>query len=269
MLKNLLFIQKLPTLYRGYSIYVFISLVKTDLVWYDSSQIMSNWMEKTKKNILSLKEKGFFNSWPKKETEFITFFIYPNLVLPNGWIEKRMNIYKENTEKLSVIPPKITFYVYPSIDIVKDFGITPALTFIKAKEIHGHLKQSPGHELTHILLGEISPSEDLPANGLWAEGTCVYLDGTNTDRKKHTTSLNYSDEIIKTSWEKWRKNLPSDFYPLAGSIVQYCIEKYNWDTVKKFLKELRNYGENDEKISNEIFSLPYQELQKNWRKWLF
>ncbi|MFH1000040.1 MAG: hypothetical protein V1783_04280 [Bacteroidota bacterium] len=225
-------------------------------------------MEETKKNILTLKKSGFFNSWSKKETELITFFIHPDLVLPDNWIEKRLDIYKENAEKLNVISPKITFYIYPSIDAVKDLGVIPAITFVKAKEIHGHIKQSPGHELTHILLGEISPSEDLPANGLWAEGICVYLDGTNTDRKKHTISLNYDDEIIKTPWDKWRENLPSDFYPLAGSIIQYCVEKYDWDVVKKFLKELRNSGENDEKISSEIFSLPYRELQENWQEWL-
>ncbi len=229
---------------------------------------MPNWMEETKKNIQALKEKGFFNSWSKKETELIIFFIYPELVLPNNWTEKRLDIYKENAKKLDIIPPKINFYIYPSINTVKDFGITPTITFVKTREIHGHINQSPGHELTHILLGEINSSENLPANGLWAEGVCVYLDGTNTDRKKHSLSLNYSDEIIETPWDRWRKNLPSDFYPLAGSIIQYCIEKYNWNIVKKFLKELRNYGENDEKISFEIFSLPYQKLQKNWQAWL-
>jgi len=229
---------------------------------------MPNWIDETKKNIQALKEKGFFKDWFQQETGLITFFIYPDFILPDGWMKIRLNIYKENAKKLGVIPPKTTFYVYPSIDAVKDLKITPAITFIKAKEIHGHIKQSPGHELTHILLGEISLSEDLPANGLWAEGICVYLDGTNTDRKKHNFSLNYEDKVIQTPWKEWRKNLPGNLYPLAGSIIQYCVETYGWSTVMKFVRGLKNSASNEEELSISIFKLSYSELQKNWIKWI-
>ncbi len=229
---------------------------------------MANWLEETKNNIRSLKEKGYFNNWEKKETDLIDFFIYPGLELPTGWSEKRISIYKENAQKLGVKPPKISFYVYPSMDAGKEIGITPAITMIKNKEIHGHLKQSTGHEPTHILLGEISPSEDLPANGLWAEGICVYLDGTGTDRKKHALSLNPTDEILNAPWTQWRKNFPGNLYPLSGSIVQYCDGKYGWDKILDFVKRLKNYSDNDEVVSPEIFGITYGQLQDNWRTWL-
>jgi len=131
-----------------------------------------------------------------------------------------------------------------------------------------HINQSPGHELTHILLGEISFSEDLPANGLWAESICVYLDGTNTDRKKQVLSLNYPEDIIKTAWENWRKNMPANFYPLAGSIIQYCVGTYNWGVLMKFIKGLKKSASNEEKVSISIFKLSYSELQKNWAEWI-
>ncbi len=229
---------------------------------------MLNWMNETKNNIQALKKKDFFNSWTKQEIGLITFFIYPNLNLSNDWIKKRLNIYEENAKKLGVVPPKIIFYIYPSIDAVKDLGITPAITFVKAKEIHGHINQSPGHELTHILLGEISFSGDLPANGLWAEGICVCLDGTNTNRKKQVLSLNYTEDIIKTSWGNWRKNISGDFYPLAGSIIQYCVEVYNWRVLMKFIKGLKNSASNEEKLSIDIFGLSYLKLQKSWEEWI-
>ncbi|MDP2638798.1 MAG: hypothetical protein Q8P06_01360 [Candidatus Azambacteria bacterium] len=229
---------------------------------------MPTWINETKKNISALKERGFFNSWAKREIDPITFFIYPDLVLPNDWVEKRLDIYKENAKKLKAPPPKVAFYVYPSIDAVKNLEIVPAITFVKEKEIHGHLKQSPGHELTHILLGEINTSKNLPANGLWAEGICVYLDGTETDRKFHTLSLKYDNEILKTPWEKWRKSLPGDLYPLAGSITQYCVEKYDINIIRNFLEKLRDNGKNDNIISEKIFQLPYSKLQENWREWL-
>ena len=183
---------------------------------------MPQWMDDTKKRIQELQHEGYFASWPKRETGPITFFIYPDFDLSDDWIEKRLNIYKTNTEKLNIKPPKIKFFVFPSMETGQKMGITPAITFIKEKEIYGHLKQSPGHEPVHILLGEISPSENLPANGLWAEGICVYLDGTDTDRKKHANSLNLGEEIINTPWPQWRKNLPGNLY-LSASREHYPI----------------------------------------------
>src|SRR3989338_7983473 len=120
---------------------------------------MPQWMEETKQRIQLLEKEGFFNSWPKREMELITFFVYPEFVVPENWIEKRVTIYKANAEKLRVKPPKIKFFVYPSMEDGRKIGITHAITFIKQKEIHGHIKQSAGHELAHILLGEISPSK--------------------------------------------------------------------------------------------------------------
>lgn len=229
---------------------------------------MPQWMEQTKQRVQALEKEGYFNSWPKQETELIIFFVYPGFVVPENWIEKRVTIYKTNADKFGVKPPKIKFFIYPSMEVGQKIGVTPAITFIKQKEIHGHISQSPGHELTHILLGEINPSENLPANGLWAEGICVYFDGTNTDRKKHTLSLSFDKEVIGTPWVAWRENLPGNFYPLAGSIAQYCVEKYSWDAVLNYIKELRNFGSNDETISLKIFHVPYAELQDNWSTWL-
>lgn len=229
---------------------------------------MPQWIDNTKKRIQELQKEGYFNSWPKLKNGPITFFVNPGLYLSEDWTKKRLNVYEINAGKLRIRPPKIKFFVFPSMEAGQEIGITPAITFIKEKEIYGHLKQSPGHELTHILLGEINLSENLPANGLWAEGVCVYLDGTDTNRKKHANSLDYSEEIINTPWSQWRKNLPGNLYPLAGSVIQFCDEKFGWKTIVKFLKAQRNFGENDEELSQKIFGISYQELQRNWREWL-
>ena len=203
------------------------------------------------------------------KTKYIVFHIYPNLKIPSNWIQERVNIYLQNAKIFGINPiSNVNFYVYPSINSVKDIGITPAISFLKQKEIHGHLKQSPGHELNHILLGSINPSENLPANGLWEESLCVYYDGANADKKKHANFMNYSNEILNTPWDFWRSTLPSDFYPLAGSIAQYCVKKYGLELLLKFIKEMRNNGINDEYLCSIIFKMTYQELQKNWKEWL-
>lgn len=230
---------------------------------------MANWLEETKNQINNLKKEGFFDNWKIKKTEYIIFHIYPGLEIPKNWVQERVNIYAQNAKMFGInCPPCIDFYVYQSIDSAKNIGITPAISFLKQKEIHGHLKQSAGHELTHILLGDINPSENLPANGLWEEALCVYYDGTNTDRKKHTNSINYSEEILDTPWDSWRSTLPSNLYPLAGGIAQYCVEKYDLKLLLSFIKEMRNNGKNDENLCSIIFKISYHELQKNWKQWL-
>lgn len=223
-------------------------------------------MEETKENISILKEQGFFKSWTTINTQFIIFHIYPDTIIPPDWIDKRINIYTENCAKLNIIkPPKIDFFVYPSLEIGKQSGVTPAISFVKSKEIHGHLNQSPGHELTHILLGEINSTDNLPANGLWSESLCVYLDGTKTDRRKHTNSLNYPSETLATPWINWRSNLPGKLYPLAGSIIQYLDQKFGWDMVLKLIKTLKN---NDEELIRLLLGSSYSELQSDWFLWI-
>ena len=225
-------------------------------------------MEETKKNVQTLGKQGFFDNWLKKETEFITFLVHPDTKLNEDWFKKRVATYKINAERLKIIPPKVIFYVYPSLEFGKERGVTPATSFIKSKEIHGHPHQSPGHELTHILLGEVNNTDNLPANGIWSEGLCVFLDGTNTDRRKHALSIGYAQDITNASWEKWRQNLPGNLYPLAGSIIQYLDGLFGWEKILVFLKELKNSGGNDAELSEGILNKKYSKLQEDWRKWL-
>lgn len=227
---------------------------------------MPKWMEETKQNIKILKERGYFDSWKIINTKFVSFHLYPNIEISKGWIEKRTDIYIKNAEKLKISPPLINFFIYPSIEVGKQIGITPATSFIKSKEIHGHLNQSPGHELTHILLGEINSTDNLPANGLWSEGICVYLDGTNTDRRKHTNSLNYPSEIFDTPWINWRNNLPGNLYPLAGSIIQYLNEKFGWNLILEFIKNIEDAS--DEELIQDLFKSSYENTRNNWLTWL-
>ncbi|MDD3098671.1 MAG: hypothetical protein PHU82_02520 [Candidatus Pacebacteria bacterium] len=229
---------------------------------------MSNWRVQTKNKIKELKKQGFYKNWGKKEFDLIIFFIYPNLKIDNEWFKKRINSYKKNAKILKVKPPKVNFFLYPSIEIGKKLGTTPAICFIKMKEIHGHLNQSPGHELTHILLGKINDSKNLPGNGLWQEGLCTYLNGTNTNQKKHALSLDISEETFNIPWESWSNHLPGSLYPLAGSIVQYIVKVYGWNKIILFLKKLRNSAKNQNKISLQIFKKSLEEIQKDWLKWI-
>ena len=227
-----------------------------------------SWLETTKEGIQKLFNAGYFNNWRKLEKSQITFYLHPEVDINDDWLNKRLSIYLSNAAKLHVTAPAVDFYVYTSLEFGKTLGIVPATSFISSKQIHGHPNQSPGHELTHILLGELNSPENLPANGLWAEGVCVFLDGTGTDRRKHTPSLNYAENAINTPWEKWRRNLPSGLYPLAGSITQYLDNLVGWEKILTFLKELKNFGTNDAELSELLFDKKYPQLQDGWRNWL-
>ena len=229
---------------------------------------MANWLKETNQNIQILKEKKYFNDWQKLKTKFIIFYLYPNMTLSPDWIKKRTVIYQKNAKKLNVMPPKINFFIFPNKETGKKIGIIPAIALVSKREIYGHLNQSPGHELTHILLGEVNSPSNLPANGLWSEGICTYFDGTNTDRRKHTNSLGYPKEIFAISWQKWRKNFPDDLYPFAGSIIQYLHDQFGWKSITSFLKELKNSGRNDNESAKQIFKLPLKIINKNWQIWL-
>jgi len=136
------------------------------------------------------------------------------------------------------------------------------------REIHGHLNQSPGHELTHVLIGKINDSKNLPGNGLWQEGLCTYLNCTKTNQKKHTLSLNFPEIILATPWEKWIKHMPGNLYPLAGSIIQYLVKRYGWKKMILFLKKLKKSAENQNKISFDIFKKSLEGIQEDWLKWI-
>lgn len=133
-------------------------------------------------------------------------------------LKKRLMAYKANAKLLRVNPPKVNFYLYPTKEAGIEIGILPFYSFPKLKEIHSHLNQSPGHELTHILHEKINKSGNNPKNKLWIEGLCTYLNGTRTDQKKHALSLNLKIESLNP-FNNWMNHVPGDLYPVAGSIV--------------------------------------------------
>lgn len=229
---------------------------------------MANWYKETENRILELKKQGYYNNWIKREENPITFLFEPGIKIEEWWVEKRKNIYLSNAKLLKVNSPMINFYVYPSKEFGDELGLIPALTFIEKKEIHGHLNQSPGHELTHILLREVNSYDNFPGGGVWSEGLCTFLDGNKIDRRKHVCSIKNWEEIIKISWIDWRIKLPDNIYPVGASIMQYIEENFGWNFIFEFIKNLKDYGSNEEEISIKIFKKKYLQLQNDWREWI-
>lgn len=229
---------------------------------------MSNsYLKKTATKIQHLKERDFFADWPHRRVGKILFIISPTIKVDDSWFHMRAVILNTNAKTLGTKKiPFVTFYVYDSLNKGKKLGIVPAVSLISKKEIHGHLQQSPGHELTHILLGEINDSNGLPANGFWAEGVSTFLDGTGTDRRKHTMTVGASLPS-RIPWTKWFSQLPSLSYPLAGSFIQFLVEKYGIKYLVKFLRLLRKI-ETMRIVFKQVFGKDFLVVQKTWLFWL-
>ncbi len=227
----------------------------------------SSYLKKAATKTQRLKEQGFFASWHRHRMGKILFIISPTIKIDDSWFHMRTAILDTNAKTLGIKKiPLVTFYVYDSLDKGERLGIVPAVSLISKKEIHGHLQQSPGHELTHILLGEINDSNGLPANGFWAEGVSTFLDGTGTDRRKHAMTIGISLPS-RVPWTRWFSQLPSANYPLAGSFVQFLVEQHGIKYLVKFLKSLRKF-EAMKTVFRQVFNEDFLATQKAWLLWL-
>ena len=73
---------------------------------------MVDWMKTTKQKIQGLKKENFFQNWQLHKTDFLNFHLYPDIQIPDGWIEKRVELYGMNAEKLQVKPVIGDFFVF-------------------------------------------------------------------------------------------------------------------------------------------------------------
>lgn len=106
----------------------------------------------------------------------------------------------------------------------------------------------------------------MPANGFFSEGICTYFDGTDTDRRRHAISLHYELKN-RIDLRAWYRHFPSEYYPLAGSFIQYLTEEYSWKKVLKFLKSLKGPRALT-KVFQETFSVDLNTTEQDWRNWL-
>lgn len=94
------------------------------------------------------------------------------------------------------------------------------------------------------------------------------MNGTKTNQKKHTLSLNLLESTLNTPWQNWTKQMPGNLYPIAGSIIQYLVKRYGWKKILLFLKKLKNSAKNQNEISLLVFKKPLKEIQEDWSKWI-
>ncbi len=228
---------------------------------------MKTGFEETGRRVDQLKSEGYFNNWVTYDLPLIRFRVWPGFAITKAWIQERVSCYRKNARLLGVKPPLATFYVYPSVQAGQSIGITPTVCFASKWEIHGHINQSPGHELTHILLGELVNPRFLRAHGFFDEGICVYLDGTGTDRRKHARSFEIPNITHQLLWETWSETLPSQYYPLAGSFIQYLVEAHGSKSIGAILETLQGTGDINLAFHH-VLNVALEDIETKWLIWL-
>lgn len=186
----------------------------------------------------------FYDNWSTVSTKYFRFH-FQNKSASNlnhkRFIFKRSIAYNTINEFFnSKIPKKIDFFVWDSDDdALKLFERNLGFSNTRYCVIHSHYKQTPGHELTHIL----SPRyvEDVmvynkPSDFIF-EGTSVYFDLSGRSRElmveKAINQYNKDISIIDL-WENFR-SFPEGFsYPIAGYFIQELIKIFGKEKYLEF-----------------------------------
>lgn len=221
-------------------------------------------------NIAQARADGWYNNWQIVSFGLIQFFIHPQSSIDEHWREKRALIYQENASRLRVSAVPVDYYVYPTRDFGQErYAIMACVAYISRREIHGHPNQSPGHELTHVLQGQLPHYKHNYFPALWFEGMAVFLDGTRSvTPRDRARAVGHNESILATSWSEWHSRVPDDCYPLVGSIIQFCDEIFGWSKVLDFIQELLIQQGNDSTAAQKIFEQSLDELNHQWRQWL-
>lgn len=217
--------------------------------------------------VARLHEAGYYDGWTATDRSPITFHVHPDAKISEGWMDKRVQAYVENAQLLKLETPNIDFYVYPSIDYAANEGVIATFAIPSKNEVHGHFFQSKGHEVTHILLGQLINPHTWPWSGLWPEGICVLLDRENPDPVMRFLAKDYTTAAFETRWSQWRQWLPDEYYPLAANILGFLVQRYDWDRVKKFLLKLDSTKPDDNEAARAAFDSNIDSLQHEWGIW--
>jgi len=209
-----------------------------------------------KKQMLNYFHDDIFNDWVILESKHLRFHFQDTSVISNtkNYILVRENAYLKNNEFFeSQLTDKIDFYVWATRkDMKKTFGSEGGFANSYKNEIHAHFKQTPGHEITHILCNSgLNPTKK---SALINEGIAVYFNFTSTNRIEIAKSeLNGKKISIKEFWEHPNNYQSKYCYLLGGAFVEYLANNGTKEQLKELLKN-QTY-KNARKIYNNLNEL--------------
>lgn len=180
----------------------------------------------------------FYKDWKIVESDNFRFHFQNR---SDADIEKYISSREEAFRKInaffeSELPKKIDFFVWNSGDDAKKV-LRTNLGFADPNFsiVHSHLKQTKGHEMTHIISNYTT--KIIKKTELITEGTAVCFDQTNYDKAqivKEWLKNNQEKVSIRKTWTNWN-DFPEELtYPLSGLFVKELIDHFGRDKFIEF-----------------------------------
>lgn len=220
--------------------------------------------------------------WLNKETSHYIFHYFPNSLAEKeiaAIADRQEKAFEKIVSFLRVEPPKrkIKYYLYPDAQTKKELMGDDwyAQSIYKDFCVHilytEEIKPIGEHEDTHLLSLPWSLSI-----GLLQEGLAEYSVGHNWhgDSHENTVKEGLKKNILPPisslmSHDAWMK-LPDEnilyYYCLAGSFVNFLIEKYGREKFERLYKETNRKKslEQNKNIFQKIYDFPVEEMEKEW-----
>jgi len=186
-----------------------------------------------------------FDKWTVKETENFKFYFQPNTRVSNinEYVHERERAFKKiNNVFKAQLPQKIIYFIWNSNeDALKEIDETLGFSLPKAYTIHSLYEQTIGHEMTHVIVGNMDGA--IKQTALINEGLAMYFDQTNRDfltiLKESMHKLKGEKISIKDWWIKWPGDMIGDnfyTYVVAAAFVEYLIEEEGMDKMIELAK---------------------------------
>lgn len=183
----------------------------------------------------------FFADWQTTETAHFRFhFQNMESAEMERFAKSRENAFETiNTFFGAALPKKIDFFVWQSReDALKIMKTESGFAQPQYDVIHANYQQTRGHEITHIITGNLGKKQI--KTGLINEGTAVCFDQSSNNREemvKTWLKANNAKVDIKDIWANWQKYPDELSYPLSGLFVGELISRFRKE---KFLAFFAN-----------------------------
>ncbi|HCE58679.1 MAG TPA: hypothetical protein DER09_12845 [Prolixibacteraceae bacterium] len=204
----------------------------------------------------------FFADWQTWETVHFRFhFQNMESAEMERFAKSRENAFETiNRFFGSVLPKKIDFFVWKSKeDALKILKTESGFAQPQYGVIHANYRQTRGHEITHIITGNLGKRQI--KTGLINEGTAVCFDQSNNNREemvKTWLKANNAKVDIKDIWANWQKYPQELTYPLSGLFVEALLSRFGKEKFLAFIDNqtyenaIKVFGSETDKIIQEF-----------------
>lgn len=197
-----------------------------------------NSVKYAQKRVKLFQMQAIFDSWDIMKTEHLRFHIQNKDRINNleNYISSREKAYKAINAFFEATPYKtIDVFIWENQDVAKKV-LNRHLGFANSNLciINAAVKQTRGHELTHILMNHgIRPKK---RTRLINEGVAVYFDQTNRDRYKVARESLGNDKIDIIDLWKHPDHYPRSYnYTIGGAFIAFLMEHGGEARLKELL----------------------------------